>query len=430
MVAIGNSYRKSIIFLSIIYLILLIVGRFYYGEVYNNIPKNNGSGFKGDQNFYDTTAINISKGKGYSYDGDKPTSNYQVGYPLFLGSIYYIFGHNYRIVITIQIFLTFFVFILYAILAMKINKSLFFISAILFISNYFFIQRAYSLMTETLALFLFTMSLFLFYYFLQQRRIHFIYLLGVVYGCLILVRPIFQLYPLWMLTFSIIFIFKKKYKTFLKFFLFFSLSLIIILPVLVRNHKKFGFFSLSSLGGMMFYVGTSPDYYNGVFPSWGKMEEDLNLQKYYGNKKQNFGDLETIGKISLVNKVFIKGGLNNIKKHPLRAIFNICKSTGRLIFFISHKDHKLSLQRLILSAINMISFASMLISLYYMIIKRIVFESSLRQFLIFCYSLFFYYILISSFFPVDPRYGIYPTVLIYLLSPIWLMAIKPKLQAK
>ncbi|MDP2923258.1 MAG: hypothetical protein Q8O30_06020 [Candidatus Omnitrophota bacterium] len=415
---------KTAYYLFIVFFISLTVGRFYYNEVYDGTPKNHGTTLEGDQGFYDITALSVSKGEGYAFEG-KPTSAYQIGYPLFLGAIYYIFGHNYRIAIIIQVILLSIAFILYTLLAIKINKFLFFFPLVLFVSNYTFIQFAYALMTETLALFLLILSMFLLYCFLQHKKTYYVFLLGLVYGFLILVRSVFQIYPLLLLLFAIYFIVKGNYRIYLKFFIFFLVSLIITFPILLRNYKKFGFFSLNASGGHMFYLGTNPKY-DGIYQGWGQVEKDLNMQKYYGNQRQDLGLLAMTDRISVVDRILFQEGFNNIKKHPVRTVVIICKNISRLLFYAPYKDKKLSLQRLILSFINMLSVVSMLIGFWLVISGRIMLEPNLKKFLFFCYSAIFYYIAVSSFFAVTPRFGIYPLVLIYLLSPIALLTIKSK----
>jgi len=410
-----SIYRKKIGFVLLVYVIALIAGRFYYNEVYDAIPQHCGTLLAGDQGFYDTTALHIAQGKGYSLKG-KATCAYQVGYPLFLGTVYYVFGHHYRIAIIIQIILLSIAFLLYILLAIKINQSMFFIPAMLFIANYNFIQRAYSLMTETLALFLFILSAFLLYCFLQHRKMYYIFFAALAYGYLILVRSAFQLYPIVLLLYAVLFLVKGNYKTFLKFFLFFSLTFIITLPVLARNYKRFGLFSLSALGGYMFYQGTNTDY-DGVYQGSQRVDRDLHLEKYYSASEER-GDITVSKAICAVNRVLFKEGVRNIKRHPVKATILVFKNMSRLLFYRPFERYALSLQKVTISYMNMIAFVCMLAGFYCIVAGKVVFEHRLKVFTLFCYSAFFYYSLVSGFFAVDPRYGLYPLLIVYLMSPV------------
>lgn len=408
-------YRKKIGFVFLVYIMALIAGRFYYNEVYDAIPQQYGTILAGDQGFYDTTALHLAQGKGYSLNG-KATCAYQIGYPLFLGTVYYVFGHHYRIAIIIQIMLLSAAFLLYILLAVKINKSMFFIPAMLFIANYNFIQRAYSLMTETLALFLFMLSAFLLYCFLQYRKIYYIFFAALAYGYLILVRSAFQLYPIVLLLYAVLFLVKGNYKTFLRFFLFFFISFIITVPVLARNYKRFGLFSLSALGGYMFYQGTNTDA-DGIYQGSQRVDRDLHLEKYY-NAQEERGDITLTRTICVVNRVLFKEGVRNIKRHPIKAAILVFKNMSRLLFYRPYAHYAFSLQKLAVSYMNMAAFVCMLTGFYRIVAGKVIFEYRLKMFALFCYSAFFYYSLVSGFFAVDPRYGLYPLLIVYLMSPV------------
>lgn len=411
------NIQKSILLIAIfvLFLISLIAGRFYYGEVYERTAPKSGSVLEGDQRFYDVTALSISSGRGYSLEG-KPTCAYQIGYPVFLGVIYYFFGHNYQAVIMIQIALLLTTFILFGFLAVKINKSLFFIPLLLFVMNYNIVQFAYFLLTETLALFLFVLSAFLFYCFLTRNKKHYLFLLGVVYGCLVLVRPIWQLYPLFMLCFGVFFLTKKNSKTFLNIFGFFLISLIVIIPVFLRNYDKCKSFTLGTFGGYNFFCGTNPNY-DGDCPDWKLVAKELSLQTYYEGQAvepQN-------------EQLLFKKAIENIKKHPVKEVYLFCRNSSRL-FFDWKKDHRISFQRTVLGIVNIVSVIFMLAGLWFVVSGRIKLERNIKSFVLVCYSAFFYYSIMSGFFHAEFRYGVYPVVISYLLSVLLFSTGKLKIE--
>src|SRR3989338_8421129 len=45
---------------------------------------------------YDSVAVSLNNGNGFSLDGEHPTSQVPPLYPYFLASVYAIFGHNFK----------------------------------------------------------------------------------------------------------------------------------------------------------------------------------------------------------------------------------------------------------------------------------------------------------------------------------------------
>lgn len=70
---------------------------------------------------YETIAVNLISGGGYSYEFGKPTSHREPGYPLFIAAVYELFGRQPGIVLFLQCLLS----VLTAYLAFLIGKRLF-----------------------------------------------------------------------------------------------------------------------------------------------------------------------------------------------------------------------------------------------------------------------------------------------------------------
>ncbi|MGE5340632.1 MAG: hypothetical protein ACM3SY_04040 [Candidatus Omnitrophota bacterium] len=396
----------------VIYLVLTVTAPFYYSDSINCTITDTKSSLPGDQGFYDKVGDTIAKGKGYTING-KPICTYQMGYPLFVGFLYKILGHNFKIVIILQLIMIWIGFIIFSRLSLKLNKKLFFVPLLFFMGNYLILFYTCMLLTECLALILVIISFFLLYQIIQSPRVWMIILLGLLVGYLALVRPQFEAFPFLMLIVAALSLFKRKFKLFKHIIIFFLASIIVFGPVLLRNHKEFGFYRLSLSGGIAFLIGTNPAH-DGEYTEFPVIVKDLNLKDY---EKMDLGDTSA-DKVKQIDDYLFNKGLENFKKKPLTVLSIMCKNVTRLIFGFPHKTREQSLPRTLLMVLNILAFISMLIGLYLFISKRLDCDSKTRTFLIFCYSFIFCYIALSCFFWSDLRYGIYPVIMIYLVSPV------------
>jgi 4-amino-4-deoxy-L-arabinose transferase-like glycosyltransferase len=270
-------------------------------------------------------------------------------------------------------------------------------------------------MSEALAVFLFAASIFLLYLFLKTGKRYIIFLLGLGYGYLTLVRPVFELYPLLLLLVSFYFLKNRNYKNFANFWIFFISFLLVIAPYSYRNYRKFGSVKLSAAGTLALY--------------WGLTHKPIDLSQFNNGNPINYGALASSDKIKSIDKALFKDTLDSIKKHPFKTSLNYLKNIERLLFYSPfNKEEPLSLQRKILSLLNILSFIAMFSGLCFIIIKRVGVERVSGSILFFCYSMLFYYVFISGFLVTNPRYGLYPVFLIYLLSPVILKFYKPKIR--
>ena len=176
------------------------------------------------------------------------------GYPLFIWAIYLIFGIKFHIVLFIQIFINLAsIYILYLIGGNVFNKKIGFIAALLFSLELDHLYFVYSLLTETLFIFLFLLSSLYFIYFFKKGKQLYLILSSILLGLATLVRPIAMFLP-FILIFGLL-IYQIRYKSlnfkdslryiFLIIF-FFSLT---ISPWLIRNYSRYGYAQLSSISG-------------------------------------------------------------------------------------------------------------------------------------------------------------------------------------
>lgn len=205
-----------------------------------------------DEKEYDQLAWNLSTKGTYSYDSG-PTAYRPVGYPAFVGAIYYVVGHHPIAVKFLQALLDLItVFLLYHLLDgfSKRTRLLgtaswaFYPPAILF-ANF--------LMSETLFVFLLVAS-FVILKSLDARPPSLFFLLGMLMGILVLIKPNFIIFlvalPLMLF----------KTKIFLKqIALVVAGFLILVAPWLIRNYVSFGSFSFSSNGGINLLIGNNPN---------------------------------------------------------------------------------------------------------------------------------------------------------------------------
>jgi len=415
----------------LIIFILILSFRFIYSDgAWNTLPQNTGSALSGDQNFYDRTGFSLSRGEGYALEG-KPTCFYQPGYPAFLGAIFYFFGHSYRAVIIIQIILAFITFSMFLYLAECLFKKYSFIPALLYLSNYMLLQFVNALMTETLALFLFMFSHFLLYQYLKVRKNYYLILLSISFGYLILVRPIFQLYPLCLLvSFAVYYIFSKDHaatpQILKSVVIFMAVSILVPLPWMIRNSNVFGSYKIGFIGGYSLYQGINPKYC-GESIGWEKVDDDLNISSRIIGHPSDFGDLSCEPKyMARVDSILYSEALHIIEKRPTEVLPVMVMNVSRLLFFRPFSNQELSIQRNLLSFINFCSFICFIGGLLFLIFKKENKGAIIYSFSVLNLSVFLYYLAIHSLFAIEPRYGIYPTVQMYLFVPLFILMIRGK----
>jgi len=267
----------------IIFLLLIFLSGLSYRLLFVNAVNfdnlHNGTAFGHDEYYYNKMAQNIVNYGVYGYMTDaEPNAYVTPGYPVFLASIYHVFGDDaVDVAKTVQAYLSAFSIILVFIIGKKLSGNAVGLIAALFVSFYpplIFYSRF--LLTETLYIFL-----FLVYYFAlitafkkEKKKYHFF--AGLAFAATILVRPlIFFLLPL-----PYIYEFfaseKDKKGLLLKFTVFVFGFCLVMLPWWVRNLVTLNQFVLLCTQSNPFYYGIIENY-SSLPQSENEMADGLRL---------------------------------------------------------------------------------------------------------------------------------------------------------
>jgi 4-amino-4-deoxy-L-arabinose transferase-like glycosyltransferase len=256
---------RDLLLISFIVLMSLIYMYFFNSQPITSLG--------GDQLVYNQIAVNILQKNGFSQSVAppyKPSIQRTPAYPLFLASIYAVFGlNNFEMVRIIQILLMLCVSVLTFIMAFLVfeNKTISYMSLVFcafFGFDYYTGLGVYGyLFTEPLTIFLVCWAmLFVILARKDNRRIYFI-LAGVFLALTMLTRPAYLLFPL--LVFIFIFSRSLEKKNILNFVVSCTAILICVLPWTVRNYVTFDKIILLSapLSGLGLFSGAvinNPDF--------------------------------------------------------------------------------------------------------------------------------------------------------------------------
>ncbi|MCX6142014.1 MAG: hypothetical protein NTZ35_02220 [Ignavibacteriales bacterium] len=258
-----------------------------------------------DEKEYDQLAHNLATKTSYTYD-TSPTAYRPIGYPAFLGFIYYFFGHHLIFVKLLQALADIMIsFLIYLLLAGHPERTrvlgaalwAFFAPAV-FYSNL--------LLSETVFTFLFVLITWI----LSRKYVGSTsqaVVLGALLGILTLIKPtsvVFVLVlPLLMRQFEIPL--RKLYPMAIAFML-------VLAPWLVRNYLVFGEFALSSNGGINLMIGNNASA-TGAY----KYPAD---QSYSSGSKGEFD----------VDRKALRAAAGYIVSNPVASTINAAKKIGRL----------------------------------------------------------------------------------------------------
>ncbi len=288
-----------------------------------------------DAKAYDAIAWNLAEGFGYrenrnlSYEGDYALGRAGPGYEFFLAGVYTIFGHRYWPVWILQslfhIISGIFIFLIYRLLLAKSSYDINFATAkvisweweekidwpvvvglSLFLFHPDLIQINGMLMTESLFIFLISASVFLGLRILMSPSPGFTQsiILALLVAFAVLVRPGALLL---FLVFSGIFLYKKRWKTFL---IMFGILLLIVGPWAARNYFRHGVLFTNATGGLELWVSILPE-------SSGEFQMNKEVSDYL--EKNGLFKIAERGKEEFKKFIF---------EHPLRFILRQLEKTS------------------------------------------------------------------------------------------------------
>jgi 4-amino-4-deoxy-L-arabinose transferase-like glycosyltransferase len=268
-----------------------------------------------DAKEFDNISSNIASGYGFSRDiGDSKvaTTRRTPLYPLFVGGLYFIFGHNYIAVKLMQALLgALFCMVVFFITDLIYSDTQISIIAALvtavykpFISGFYYYGGPAYILSEYFYMFILGVTILIFLEFIKKETRIFGILSGIFIGLTILTRPEFITYPVLLLLYLFC-ISKQSVKQILKKYLMVYLFIFLtVAPWTIRNYIVSGkFIPLSTLNGQMFLFGNN-SLANG---GWAYPENYAELAP----RVENLSEYER-------NKIFFRQGIEEVKKNCKR----------------------------------------------------------------------------------------------------------------
>jgi 4-amino-4-deoxy-L-arabinose transferase-like glycosyltransferase len=267
-----------------------------------------------DYLWYEKFAINIANGRGYSVNG-VPTGYWPIGYPGFLGALFYLFGPSVFIGKLANIVL----YVGTILLTYKLSKDLFHCEpaarVTLCILSFYPNHIAYTALLSSEILFVFLVALSAVLFVSAGERVGLLLLCGLSWGLATLTKPQALLLP-----FIFLFMFSRTMRSGLKGCIVIYVALILtILPWMVRNYFVMGTPTLANTAGIDLFDGNNP-YATGV--------HNFNV-----NMNELLGDLKTI---PLENVFDGKEVARDVRAREV-AIDYIHHNPGRVIALLPRK---------------------------------------------------------------------------------------------
>lgn len=231
------------------------------------------------------------------------------GYPLFIASIYSLFGQNVKMVLFSQLLLDVMIVMVIYFIARNLFKkeAIALIAAALYTLNVAFFQYAIVYTSEIFFTFVFSIAILLFIYALKKKKIRYFALAGLIFSMSVLVRPAvsFIIYPL------IFFILINKYSLKQKTVFILIIFLVFMIPVSlwkVRNQYYYDYFELHSNSGH--YLSNRAVAQSMAYTDTVTFQEAEKIRKALIGKIDN--PFEKSEKLMALGKAYI---LSNPKKY-------------------------------------------------------------------------------------------------------------------
>ena len=299
--------NKQILFLIFVIALILRIGFIIFYE-HGKMLQN--EYYADDEYSYDQIATNFLKGGGFVTDDGYYARRAPV-YPLFLATIYFIFGHSFVAARFTQAIIG----ALSCIIIYLIAKELFegnsgLIAAFITAVYYPFILQPAYLLTEVLFTFNLALSIFFFLRYYARKRIFLLFAASIIFGIASLCRAVIFPFALFISAWLFIVYWPGK-KIAIKASAIFCLAIIImVLPWTLRNFRIYhAFIPITIESGRLLYLGNNPRAIGGI-GGWVRNDVDL----FYPMDISNPHSLEA-------DRIMLKRALHFMAKNPERTIF-------------------------------------------------------------------------------------------------------------
>lgn len=212
-----------------------------------------------DAAWYFGKGVDLSAGLGYLRDGE-PTAFWPVGYPAFLGLLFYLFGPSLTVALTANLVLAGISFVLLYAMARRLSgdESVARLTVLLYALYPNAIGYSGLLLTETLFT---TLLLLACWSYLRQTGYYGALLTGIAFGVATLVKTQTILIPLALIGFAFLFDVRHRFSSrlVLRGAIVVTAMLVTLAPWSLRNYQVFGEFVLvSTNGGVSLLAGNNP----------------------------------------------------------------------------------------------------------------------------------------------------------------------------
>jgi len=279
---------------AIIIFVLAVTVRLFYALIVTHAPLVN------DPKEYDTLGFILSQGKGYVNSLGEPTAFRPPIYPLFLGAIYYIAGHDLIWVRLMQAILGAGICVLVYLIATTIfDKMIGSLSGYLCCCYPPLIVSTSQILTETLFIFLLLLGILLV---ISRNSYVNLMISGFIFGLALLTRPFliffFPFLFYWILL-------NNKYNSLKAMAILITSILLILSPWTLRNYYRLhSFVPLANLGGLALYNSYVVPKKGFGFISLEGIDDE-----YYKIKDE-----------PKRNKYLIRKSIEYIRENPIKAI--------------------------------------------------------------------------------------------------------------
>lgn len=394
--------RKEAIFIASIFMFSLIL-RLGYFCIYSEealFERGIHSPPEADGKRYDTIAVNIVKGNGFSRVPGTPTFKKPL-YPYFLALIYLILGRNFVVVRIIQAIISSLTCIVVYFIGKEIaSKRIGMIASIIAAIYPVFVYLSGLFLTETLFIFLQTLAIYYLIRVVKTPNIKNKAASGFLLGLATLTRPILLLFIPFIFVWAWL-VFEEKKVAIINSCIILGFMVLTLLPWTIRNYVASGgkFIPIAVGTGPAFLTGNNPYSRDGTPTRLDEVPEGSNP---FALENEDLSEIE-------VDRLYIKRGLIWIKNNPGPFLRSRLQKTLRFFDYYSHTRRESVSTRY-----KIIGFLSFVPVLFFGVVGIFLSRKDWRKYSLFYLLIGNYYILALIFTStVRKRSPIIPILIIF-----------------